>query len=243
MAKPTKIVDKIKPNSESTDIYDVVPTMMADGTSNYKAELPTLSKDETIIVNSRIKYYKTTSASNVFSVTIPYITSLEDGMIIHCQFDESSATGATLNVNNLGAKNIQYRYATAVTSHITKDNYVDLIYSSALDKWVMLFSYDSNSTDYLSYSATAVSSGTTKNYILGKQTVASNRNNYYNTNIYFENDGTLNAPELSEGGVVLSNKYQAKLPTYTSSNENYVLSVDSSGNLVWRAYYNEELAD
>lgn len=30
------------------------------------------------------------------------------------------------------------------------------------------------------------------------------------------------------------------LPTYTSSNSNYVLSVDSSGNLVWRAPYNGE---
>lgn len=96
-------------------------------------------------------YYKTASATaNAFTVSIPYVTALEDGMIIHCQFNAATATGATLNVNNLGAKGLYYRYATAITTHIAKDNYVDLIYSSTIDKWVMLFSYDSN-TNTIAY--------------------------------------------------------------------------------------------
>ena len=54
MAKPSKIVDKIQPNNESPDIYDIVPTMMSDGTTNYKAELPTLEQDDTIMVESQM---------------------------------------------------------------------------------------------------------------------------------------------------------------------------------------------
>ena len=38
---------------------------------------------------------------------------------------------------------------------------------------------------------------------------------------------------IYENGTSLVNKYQAKLPTYDTSKENYVLSVDSNGNLVW----------
>lgn len=97
------------------------------------------------------KYYKTASATaNAFTVSIPNVTALEDGMIIHCQFNAATASGATLNVNNLGAKGIYYRYATAITTHIAANNYVDLIYASAIDKFVMLFSYDSN-TNTIAY--------------------------------------------------------------------------------------------
>ena len=46
--------------------------------------------------------------------------------------------------------------------------------------------------------------------------------------------------EIYENGTSLKNKYQAKLPTYDSSKANYVLSVDSSGNLIWKAPYGGE---
>ena len=96
--------------------------------------------------NEYSKYY-TTSSTNAtdFLVTIPYVKALSDGLVIHCKFNASTKSGATLNVNNLGAKGINYRYETALTTHIVAYNYVDLIYSASIDKWVLLFSYDANS--------------------------------------------------------------------------------------------------
>ena len=96
--------------------------------------------------NDYSKYYTTSSTTeNAFLVTIPYIKALSDGLVIHCQFHTATKTGATLNVNSLGAKGIYYRYATAITTHILAHNYVDLIYSATIDKWVLLYTYDANS--------------------------------------------------------------------------------------------------
>ena len=101
--------------------------------------------------NEYSKYYTTSSTTaNAFLVTIPYVKALSDGLVIHCQFHTATKSGATLNVNNLGAKGIYYRYATAITTKIVANNYVDLIYSASIDKWVLLFSYDANS-DTLGY--------------------------------------------------------------------------------------------
>lgn len=101
--------------------------------------------------NDYSKYYTTSSTTaNAFLVTIPYVKELSDGLVIHCKFHASTKSGATLNVNNLGAKGINYRYETALTTHIVAYNYVDLIYSASIDKWVLLFSYDANS-DTLGY--------------------------------------------------------------------------------------------
>ena len=96
--------------------------------------------------NEYSKYYTTSSTTaNAFLVTIPYVKALSDGLVIHCQFHTATKSGATLNVNNLGAKGIYYRYETAITTQIVAYNYVDLIYSASINKWVLLFSYDSNS--------------------------------------------------------------------------------------------------
>lgn len=96
--------------------------------------------------NEYSKYYTTNSTTeNAFLVTIPYVKALSDGLVIHCQFHAATKSGATLNVNSLGAKGIYYRYATAITTHIVANNYVDLIYSASIDKWVLLFSYDADS--------------------------------------------------------------------------------------------------
>ncbi len=193
--------------------------------------------------------------SGVEGITAPY-----DGMKIAIKVPLAgvSTAGAMLSINGNNANDyhpIAYNINTAFTTHYGVNSIKVFIYdasatmacyktsntkSTVTGVWKGEADYNSNTTSYLSYTATAVSSGTTKNYIVGKQTAASTSANYYNANVYFENDGTLNAPELSEAGVGLSSKYQAKLPTYSSSNENYVLSVDSSGNLVWRAPYNGE---
>lgn len=196
--------------------------------------------------------------NGVEGITAPY-----DGMKIAIKVPLAgvATAGAMLSINGNNANDyhpIAYNVSTVFTTHFPVGCIKVFIYDASATMacyktsntkvtvtgvWKGEGDYNSNSTSYLSYTATAVSSGTTKNYIVGKQTAASTSANYYNSSVYFENDGTLNAPELSEGGSLLVNKYQAKLPAYSSSNANYVLSVNSSGELEWRAYYNEELAD
>lgn len=70
---------------------------------------------------------------------------MSDGLVVNLRFNAASASGATLNINNLGAKAIYYRQGTAVTTHISANNYVTLVYEQATGHWVMQFSYDANS--------------------------------------------------------------------------------------------------
>ena len=89
------------------------------------------SYDITLPVDDKnAMFYTTASATaNAFTVTIPGIDALVDGMIIHVKFNAATASGATLNVNNLGAKAIYYRTASAITTHISPaNNYVTLVY-------------------------------------------------------------------------------------------------------------------
>ena len=196
--------------------------------------------------------------SGVEGITEPY-----DGMKIAIKIPKAgvATAGVVLSINgdtNADYHPVAYNINTVFTTHYAVNVIKVFIYdatatmncyiSSGTKKsvtgvWKGEGDYNSNSTSYLSYTAGEVSSGTTKNYIIGKPTVASSGTNKYNGNVYFENGGTLNAPTLSEGGTTLANKYQAKLPDYDSSKENNVLSVNSSGELVWRAPYDEELGD
>lgn len=103
--------------------------------------------------NDYSKYYTTSSTTaNAFLVTIPYVKELSDGLVIHCKFHASTTSGATLNVNNLGAKGIYYGYTTAITTQIVANNYVELVYSSEIDKWVMSSSYDETTNKCVKYS-------------------------------------------------------------------------------------------
>jgi len=97
-------------------------------------------------------FYTTSSATaNAFIVTIPGVDVLVDGMIINVKFHAATAEGATLNVNNLGAKAIYYRTSTAVTTHIVANNYVTLVYDATNDHWVMQYAYDNTGTNTIGY--------------------------------------------------------------------------------------------
>ena len=103
--------------------------------------------------NEYSKYYTTSSTTaNAFLVTIPYVKALSDGLVIHCKFHTATKSGATLNVNNLGAKGIYYGSTTAITTQIVENNYVELVYSSEIDKWVMSSSYDETTNKCVKYS-------------------------------------------------------------------------------------------
>jgi hypothetical protein len=96
-------------------------------------------------------YTTASSTANAFTVTIPGITALTDGMIINVKFNAATASGATLNVNGLGAHAIYYREATAITTHIVKNNYVTLVYEASTEHWVMQFAYDSSGSNTVGY--------------------------------------------------------------------------------------------
>lgn len=191
--------------------------------------------------------------SGIDGITTPY-----DGMKVAIKIPRAGiATGGvvfSINGNNEADYHpVAYNLNTVFTSHYAVGVVKIFIYDATAKMtcyisagtaveitgvWKGEGDYNSNSTSYLSYTATPVTSGTTVHYILSKRVASVNGTNYYNANVYYEGDGTLNAPEFSENGVSLASKYQAKLPTYTSSNENYVLSINSSGELTWRAPYN-----
>ena len=193
--------------------------------------------------------------SGIEGITTPY-----DGMKVAIKIPRAGVTtaGAVFSINGDSANDyhpIAYNINTVFTTHYAVGVIKVFIYDASQKMncyitagtsievtgvWKGEGDYNTNSTGYLSYTAGEVSSGTTKNYIIGKPTVASSGVNKYNANVYFENDGTLNAPELSEGGELLVNKYQAKLPAYDSTKENYVLSVNDSGELIWKPPYNGE---
>ena len=145
MAKPTNTIDKIKLPGESTPRL-IIPHALWDGTTNYQTTLPILTKDEVVALMSDLKFYTTTaSTANAFEVTIPHLTALEDGLAVYVRFHAATASGATLNVNGLGAKPIYYRTTTAITTHISANSYVILVYRASDSRWIMLFNYDANS--------------------------------------------------------------------------------------------------
>ena len=149
MAKPNDSIAHVQLPGENVE-RPIIPYKITDGINIAKA--PTLGNDDVLALQTDLKYYKTTSAAaNAFIVTIPHITVLEEGLVIHVKFHAATAEGATLNVNNLGAKAIYYRTATAITTHIAANNYVTLVYDATNSHWVMQFAYDSAGSNTIGY--------------------------------------------------------------------------------------------
>lgn len=144
MAKPNNSIGKIKLPGES-EKRPIIPQAIWDGTNDYQAILPAMSQDEILALMSDLKFYTTTApTANAFEVTIPHITELVDGLAVYVRFHAATASGATLNVNGLGAKPIYYRTTTAITTHISANSYVILVYRASDSRWIMLFNYDAN---------------------------------------------------------------------------------------------------
>ena len=208
--KKIKVSDTTYPIDRIYNLFSGITTVDGNGTSGEYLS---------------VRWYIT---GGIDGITAPY-----DGMKIAIKVPLAgvSTAGAMLSIN--GNTDTQYHPVvynknTAFTTHFPVDSIKIFIYdatatmtcyktsntkSTVTGVWKGESDYNSNSTSYLSYTAGAVSSGTTKNYIIGKPTVASSSTNKYNADVYFENDGTLNAPELSEGGVSLSSKYLAQSST------------------------------
>ena len=92
-----------------------------------------------------------TSTATAFTVTIPGVTELYDGLCVLVKNNViASKADCTLNVNNLGAKRIHYSTAsnnqitTQWSSTMTALFYYDSTRNSGAGAWVMFYGYDSN---------------------------------------------------------------------------------------------------
>ena len=92
-----------------------------------------------------------TSTATAFTVTIPGITELRDGLVILVKNNVvASKADCTLNVNGLGAKRIHYNSAansqitTQFSASTTALFYYDSTRNSGAGAWVYYYGYDSN---------------------------------------------------------------------------------------------------
>lgn len=88
------------------------------------------------------------------------------------------ASSGTLKIRTINAPTLSggTTYGPGTNGYVLKSNGSTIFWAS-----------DSNSTTYLSYSASSVANTSTLvNYLIGKQSVTTNGNNYYNSNIYFK---------------------------------------------------------
>lgn len=95
----------------------------------------------------------TSNSTTVFTATVPGVTSLYDGLICYIRNNnnQTSASGWTLNVNELGAKPVYNTMAdaTAVTTTFNKAYTMMFIYNSSRVSggcWDMYYGYYSNTT-------------------------------------------------------------------------------------------------
>lgn len=96
----------------------------------------------------------TSDTAGTWTVTIPGITTLTEGLTIKIRLKTSyNGTTNTLNLNGLGAKTIYFRYGNKLTSHYAKESVLALTYttnaiSSENDRtgWIIENIYDSTNT-------------------------------------------------------------------------------------------------
>ena len=149
-----------------------LPTPIADSDAATKQYV---DNHTAINANSEIAY--ATSASDTrghWTVTIPGVTSLYDGLKIHVKLSTywygNGESYNTLNVNGLGAKMVWWRYNSRLTSHFDKNSEVTLTYRSDCgsytptattgeltkgtaytDGWIADYSYYNTDIDNLRY--------------------------------------------------------------------------------------------
>lgn len=87
--------------------------------------------------SKHIDYVVSTNSSNAYSVTASGITSYYDGLPLCVKFNAASTGNATLNVNNLGAKNIYDCFGSPVASIKANVPY-NLRYESVSGNFILL---------------------------------------------------------------------------------------------------------
>lgn len=155
MSKPTNSINKIKDTQDV--VHEIVPHSLTDG--NYQVNLPELKSDIVVPYNtlqgvSSCYDTSTTDTAGTWTVSIPNITELTEGLTIKIRLKTSyNGTINTLNVNGLGAKTVYFKYGNKLTSHYGKESVLALTYtsnaiSSGTDRsgWIIENIYDSTNT-------------------------------------------------------------------------------------------------
>ncbi|MDV3426146.1 MAG: hypothetical protein LIR50_03010 [Bacillota bacterium] len=88
-------------------------------------------------VEDKLKMYTTTNSSNAYSVTIPNLASLTDGLNIRVKFNVASTGAITLNINSLGAKSVKDFFGNSVTN-VRANLPANLTYESISDSFILL---------------------------------------------------------------------------------------------------------
>ena len=109
-----------------------------------------------LIVRSTKCYDTSTSdtADGNWTVTIPGITELTEGLTIKIRLKRGGASTCKLNLNGLGAKTVYLRYGSKLTTHYAKESVLALTYSSnavssGTDRtgWIVESYYDTTNTN------------------------------------------------------------------------------------------------
>lgn len=96
------------------------------------------------------------TADGAWTVSIPGITELTEGLTIKIRLKRAGASTCTLNLNGLGAKTVYFRYGAKLTTHYSKESVIALSYtsdaiSSGTDRtgWIVENIYDSTNIQQL----------------------------------------------------------------------------------------------
>lgn len=138
-------------------------TTAAVAGTDYQAPLPSVSgKDNQVLSNNgtSLEWHQTkipfavldaSSTATAFKATVPGITAYEDGVCCYIKNSRiTSASGVTLNINNLGAKKMFSSMAadTAVTTAFNINYTLLLVYNSTRDSgaggWDVYYGIDNN---------------------------------------------------------------------------------------------------
>ncbi|MDY4816166.1 MAG: hypothetical protein SO274_11310, partial [Turicibacter bilis] len=108
-----------------------------------------------LIVQSSKCYDTSTSDTKdgTWTVSIPGITELTEGLTIKIRLKRAGASTCTLNLNGLGAKTVYFRYGSKLTSQYSKESVIALTYTtdaigSGTDRtgWIVENIYDTTNT-------------------------------------------------------------------------------------------------
>ena len=117
-----------------------------------------------------------TGSAGRYNITAPGITELYDGLTIRVFLKKAyNSAFNTLNVNGLGEKLIRYRNATAMTSHATTNDIIELTYHTGFDAYSVSYTYCDpvNKANYRGNWATSTA------YAVGDSVLYTTDNKYY----------------------------------------------------------------
>lgn len=191
-----------------------------------------------------------TASTNVWTGTNSDITALYDGLAIRYYLPYAgTSTGATLNINNLGAYPVfRYGRTTQITTHFAAGSIITMTFrtsykvgsTSYTNAWIVDSFYDSNSYAYVRQYTTSTDAEYPVLFAYETALPSSYDTKYTRKNSAIKinpSTGTLSATSFTENGTALSNKY-LKLSGGTVTGDvyyrnNWLGGEDENGDESW----------